>query len=206
MADRIIFSIRFSYFAVRCCGRTFDWRNLTADKKVPPPFIWICYLKRLSVLLFCTKNFMNEKIGKWLDAAGVTAFWACAVHCLALPLFIGVMPLVGMSFLLDEATERIFIIVSILLAALSLLPAYVREHGKIRSIFLAAAGIGLIIMTHFFLEENLAAKIVFLIAGAIFLSAAHLINRRLCRECAVCHPNWSEKRIEKNFSVRICLT
>jgi hypothetical protein len=29
--------------------------------------------------------FMLEKIGKWLDTAGVPAFWACAVHCLALP-------------------------------------------------------------------------------------------------------------------------
>ena len=136
--------------------------------------------------MFEQKNLMNEKIGKWLDAAGVTASWACAVHCLALPLLVGVLPLVGLSFLLDETTERIFILVSILLAALSLLPAYFREHGKIRSVFLAAAGIGLIVLTHFFLEENLAAKIVFLIAGAILLSAAHLINRRLCRECAAC--------------------
>jgi uncharacterized membrane protein len=100
---------------------------------------------------------------------------------------VGVLPLVGLSFLLDETTERIFILISILLAALSLLPAYLREHGKIRSIFLAAAGIGLISLTHFLFEENLTTKIAFLIAGAILLSAAHLINRRLCRECAVCH-------------------
>lgn len=130
---------------------------------------------------------MKEKIGKWLDAAGTAASWACAVHCLALPFLISVLPLVGLSFLLDETTERVFILTSVLLAALSLLPAYFREHGKIRSIFLAAAGIGLIIMNHFYFEDNLTAKIVFLIAGAILISAAHLINRRLCRECAVCH-------------------
>ena len=140
----------------------------------------------VSFTVFEQKNLMNEKIGKWLDAAGVTASWACAAHCLALPLLVGVLPLVGLSFLLDETTERVFIIVSILLAAMSLLPAYFREHGKLRSIFLAAAGIGLIVMTHFFLEESLAAKIVFLIAGAILLSAAHILNRRLCRECAAC--------------------
>lgn len=130
---------------------------------------------------------MNEKIGKCLDAAGVTASWACAVHCLAMPFLIGVLPLVGLSFLLDETTEGIFILISVLLAALSFLPAYFREHGKIRSIFLAVSGVGLIILTHLLFEENLTAKIVFLIAGAVLLSAAHLINRRLCRKCAVCN-------------------
>ncbi len=132
---------------------------------------------------------MRGKIGNLLDKAGITASWLCAVHCLALPFLIGVLPLVGLSFLLDETTERIFILISVLLAALSLLPAYFREHGKIRSIILAASGVGLIVMTHFFLEENLAVKVVFLIAGAILISVAHLVNRRLCRECAVCPTN-----------------
>ena len=129
---------------------------------------------------------MIEKIGKCLDAAGATASWACAVHCLALPLTVSFLPLIGLSFLLDETTERVFIGISIFLAVLSFLPAYFREHGKLRSIFLAAAGIGLIILTHFLFEENLTIKIIFLLSGAILISAAHFINRRLCRACAVC--------------------
>lgn len=129
---------------------------------------------------------MIEKLGKWLDAAGVTASWACAVHCLALPFLIGLLPLVGLSFLLEETTERVFVGISVALAALSLLPAYFREHGKLRSIFLAVAGIGLIALTHFLFEDNLIFKFVFLLAGAGLISAAHVINRRLCRACAVC--------------------
>lgn len=136
-----------------------------------------------------TGNFRNEKIGRLLDKAGVTASWVCAVHCLAPPFLVGVLPFLGLNFLLSEATERVLIGVSILLAALSLLPAYFREHRKLRSIFLAAAGIGLIVLTHFLFEENLPAKIMFLIAGAILISAAHLVNRRLCRACAVCATN-----------------
>lgn len=129
---------------------------------------------------------MIEKIGVLFDKAGVAASWACAVHCLALPLLVGVLPLVGLSFLLEETTERVFIGVSVVIAVCGLLPAYFREHGKLRSIFLAAAGIGLIILTHFMFEENLIAKILFLIGGALLISAAHLLNRRLCRECAFC--------------------
>lgn len=119
---------------------------------------------------------MVEKIGGLLDKAGITASWLCAVHCLALPFLIGVLPFVGLSFLLDETTERIFIGISVVLAAFSLLPAYFREHGKLRSIFLAAAGIGLIVLTHFLFEENLTAKIVFLIAGALLVSATKSAN------------------------------
>ena len=129
---------------------------------------------------------MSEKIGNWLDRAGVIASWACAVHCLALPFLIGVLPLVGLTFLLSETTERVFIGVSVILAAFGLLPAYFREHGRLRAIFLAAAGIGLIVLTHFLFEENFTLKAVFLIAGAILISGAHLLNRRLCRACAVC--------------------
>ena len=132
---------------------------------------------------------MLEKIGVLLDKAGVAASWACAVHCLALPFLVGVLPLVGLSFLLEETTERVFIGISVVIAVFGLLPAYFREHGKLRSIFLAAAGIGLIVLTHFLFEENLTAKILFLIAGAGLISAAHLLNRRLCRECAFCPTN-----------------
>jgi hypothetical protein len=129
---------------------------------------------------------MSEKIGKWLDAAGATASWACAAHCLALPFLIGALPFVGLTFLLSETTERVFIGVSVVLAILSLLPAYFREHRRLQAVFLAAAGIGLIVLTHFLLEENLILKAVFLIVGAILITAAHLLNRRLCRACAVC--------------------
>lgn len=129
---------------------------------------------------------MYEKIGKWLDLVGITASWACTAHCLILPLLIGVLPFIGLSFLVEETTERVFIGISVVLAILSLLPSYFREHKKLQAIFLAIAGIGLITLTHFLFEENLMLKVIFLISGAILVSSAHLLNRRLCRDCRVC--------------------
>lgn len=131
-------------------------------------------------------NFMNEKIGKWLDVFGATASWACAVHCLALPLLITVLPLAGLSFLLSETSEIIFTVFSAAVAVMSFLPAYFNRHRKLRAAFLAVGGIALIVLTHLFFEENLALKIAFLVSGAVLLTAAHFVNRRLCRECAVC--------------------
>lgn len=129
---------------------------------------------------------MNKKIGIWLDNFGSAAAWTCAAHCLAAPFLIAAVPVAGLGFLLDETTESALLGVSVIIAVLSLVPAYFRQHGKLRSILLAAAGIGLIILTHLLFEENFAFELAFLATGASLLTAAHLINRRLCRDCPVC--------------------
>jgi predicted membrane channel-forming protein YqfA (hemolysin III family) len=54
------------------------------------------------------------------------------------------------------------------------------------AVFLAIGGIGLIVLTHLLFEENLTLKFTFLLTGAILISAAHFINRRLCRACTIC--------------------
>lgn len=127
-----------------------------------------------------------ERERGWLDLTGAAVSWACVIHCVALPFFISLLPLIGLSFLLDETVERTIIGVSILIAAASLLPAYFRQHGKIRTIILFAAGIGLIVAAHLAFDDELMMQVPFLLAGAGLITAAHFINRRLCRECAAC--------------------
>lgn len=122
----------------------------------------------------------------WLDLTGTAVSWICLVHCLALPFFVSLLPLIGLSFLLDETVEQAIIGASVLIAAASLLPAYFRQHGKIRTIVLFAAGIGLIIASHLAFEDELTLQIPFLLAGAGLITAAHFINRRLCRACRRC--------------------
>ena len=129
---------------------------------------------------------VNEKVGSWLDSFGALASWACAVHCLVLPVLVGFVPFLGLSYLLSETVERYLVFVSIALAALSFLPAYFRKHKKLHSILLAAMGIFLIVMTHQLFEESLIARATFLILGAVLVSSAHLLNRRMCRNCEVC--------------------
>ncbi len=122
----------------------------------------------------------------WLDLTGTAVSWICAVHCLALPFFISLLPLVGLSFLLDETVERTIIGVSILIAAASLLPAYFRQHRKIRAFVLFLAGIGLIIASHLYFEKKPVLQVPFLLAGAGLITAAHLVNRHLRRTCPRC--------------------
>ncbi len=122
----------------------------------------------------------------WLDVTGTAVSWICMIHCVALPFFISLLPLVGLSFLLDERIEWMIIGVSVLVAALSLLPAYFRRHRKFRTLTLFASGIGLVVISHLAFEENLLLQIPFLLAGAGLITAAHLVNRHLCRTCGSC--------------------
>ncbi len=134
-----------------------------------------------------TLEILNQhSTGNYLDAAGIVASWMCAVHCLVLPLFISILPLVGLSFLLDETTEFAFIFATIVIALLSLLPAYFKQHGKLRSLVLFVNGIFLIVVSHILFEENFTARAILLLSGGLLITIAHITNRRLCRSCIVC--------------------
>ncbi len=128
-------------------------------------------------------------ISAWLDMTGFAASRLCAMHCLALPLALSILPLIGLGVLLSETTEMAFIGISILIAALSLLPAYFREHHRLRAILFFTSGICLLVISRLLFEESLVLKAVFLITGGTLLTTAHFVNRRLCRECEVCQAH-----------------
>ncbi|MBS1793273.1 MAG: MerC domain-containing protein [Acidobacteria bacterium] len=129
---------------------------------------------------------MKERIARRLDALGIAASWTCAAHCLILPFFVAFLPIFGLGFLLDETTEKIFIGISSLLAAASLLPAYFREHRRLQPVLFAFGGIGLIVLTHLMFEERRFLKFSCLLGGAILLSSGHLLNLRFRRRCPHC--------------------
>ena len=51
-----------------------------------------------------------------LDTVGATASLMCAIHCLAMPVLLVVLPTLGLGFLLNESLERGFVIGSVVLA------------------------------------------------------------------------------------------
>jgi len=123
--------------------------------------------------------------GFW-DKTGATVSWVCAVHCLAMPFIISFLPLLGISFLAHEGIEYIIIGFSIVIALVSLLPAYFRQHRKIRTLLLFISGICFFIFADILFEESLTGKITFVLIGASLVTSAHFINRRLCRNCQNC--------------------
>jgi hypothetical protein len=122
----------------------------------------------------------------FLDKTGALASWICAVHCLAAPFAVSFLPFFGLGFLADEKSENLFLALSVLLAAISFLPAFFKLHRNVGVLFLFAVGIALVGAADKIFADVFAGKIVFVAAGAGLMTAAHLFNRRLCRACLKC--------------------
>lgn len=119
-----------------------------------------------------------------LERAGMIASFACAVHCALTPFVIGVVPLLGMRFLVDERTEWILIGISVVIGVSTLLPAYIRRHRRARPLVIFATGLCLILMGHLGLA---AIEIPMAVAGGLLVAASQMLNRRFCRNFTTCH-------------------
>jgi hypothetical protein len=126
--------------------------------------------------------------GNRLDRLGAAASLACAAHCAAVPLLVGLPPLVGQSFLASEHTEWALVALSLGIGSLSLPPSYARKHRRWRPLLLFVFGAGLIIAVWLLAEEGSRLEAPTVVIGALLIACAHLVNRQLCRSCAACHP------------------
>lgn len=130
--------------------------------------------------------FQTFKLKNIWDKTGAVLSWVCAVHCLTLPFLTAVLPVVGLSFLANEFAEYVLIGILVLIALISLIPAYLNEHGKMRTLLLFAAGISFIFFADKLFEENFIGKIIFVFIGAGLITISHIVNRRLCQSCHKC--------------------
>lgn len=122
----------------------------------------------------------------WIDQIGAGLSLACAMHCLATPLLVAVLPLFGLSFVADEITEVVLLIFAATLAVSSLCWGF-RLHKSGRVFLLLGAAAMAIAAGKLFAEDRL--EIILVVAGAVILAAGHVLNRHLCRTCLDCtHP------------------
>jgi hypothetical protein len=146
-----------------------------------------------------TKNiFTKDGIGALLDTTGVVVSWLCVVHCLVLPFTVALLPFAGLGVLLDETAEWGIVAASAVVAGVSLLPAFFRRHRKFRPVVLFASGLGLLLTARIAFEGDLVAQAVFLLTGALLITAAHIINRRLWRDCAMCTAEGNDDRTSRS--------
>ena len=119
----------------------------------------------------------------WLDSLGTTVSIACAVQCTVFPLLVGVLPLLGLGFLLGDGLEKIFIATSIILAVSSFSRGF-RYHRRFHIFLFLVTAAALIVTGRFWVDAHY--EIPFVVSGTLVLAAGHFLNRRLCRLCADC--------------------
>ena len=88
-----------------------------------------------------------------LDLIGAFLSLACAVHCIAIPALVVVLPLLGLSFFLNTMVEKVFVIASISLAAFNLCWGY-RIHKRTRTLLIFSAAAVMVISGTFVLPHQ----------------------------------------------------
>jgi hypothetical protein len=126
---------------------------------------------------------------------GMTLSMACAIHCLAMPVLIPLLPLLAGSFLTGETTESVILTVTLLIAAPTLFRGYLR-HRKFRvpAIFL----LGLLFLAlrpgafhHDHVHEGEVWHFVLAALAGLSLAIGHWLNLRLCKSCPSCKDGQS---------------
>ena len=126
------------------------------------------------------RRYFNQELA---DTTGACLSVACAIHCLAMPLLVAVLPLIGLGFLANESAELVLITGAIGLAIGSLAWG-VRHHRSWRALLILIVALVFIVTARTAVEGTF--EVVFYSIGAILLASAHLVNRHLCKTCPAC--------------------
>lgn len=114
-----------------------------------------------------------------LDKLGIWVSSLCALHCLALPVVVPLLPLIGSTFFAQLWFERTILSISLVIGTVALLSGALKYHGRFYPIALLATG-GLIYWFKDIFGEN--GEPFTIAVGAMLIVAGHWINMRLCRQ------------------------
>ena len=118
--------------------------------------------------------------GGLLDRFGAFLGFACAIHCIAVPLFLGVLPALGLGFLADHEFDLTIVAIASVCALFAARSGW-RAHGDRRIVAGFFGAILLLVMGHALGEESLAGRIPSVLGG-LTLAVTHLINLRASRK------------------------
>ncbi len=126
--------------------------------------------------------------GPAMDRIAVAASAICAIHCLALPLLLGVFPALGASFFGQEQFHWLLLWLVIPLSLVSLTLGCRRHKNPAVALF-GLAGLGLLTLTatigHDVLGET--GERIVTVTGALAIAVAHTRNFILCRRADCAH-------------------
>jgi predicted membrane channel-forming protein YqfA (hemolysin III family) len=120
------------------------------------------------------------RIQPFLDLIGAGSALLCAVHCAATGLFVAVLPIVGVSALLNERTELMVLSAAVTLGVVSLGLGW-RVHRQSRALLYLALGTFVLFAVRSLFEEGSVAEFATVLLGASLLVTAHGQNHRLSR-------------------------
>ena len=130
----------------------------------------------------------SNAITDWL---GILASVACAIHCAAMPFVIAFLPMLGLSFLADEAFHKVMVGVCSIIALAAFVPGW-RLHRRWLPVSTAVAGLSVIGFAAFALEDSCECCTLEtnsqLVSTQAQLSAGSMCTDENCEHCAKSQP------------------
>jgi len=130
-----------------------------------------------------------HKTSKW-DFWGIVISGLCVVHCLAIPILIFFLPVLGLKIFPQEDLTHVTLLAFILgVAGVSFVSGF-RVHGKWQPVIWLVTGLVFIFFATFFVHRTLGHtwEPVIAIVGSLCLIRAHYLNHK-CKKCEVAHTH-----------------
>lgn len=123
--------------------------------------------------------------GSKLDKAGAVLSSACAIHCIAMPLVLTSLPLIGLGFLADHAFESWVLLTMVIIASLAAWKGHAK-HGKWRVTATFMFAIFVMVVAHFTHDHEHADDhffgAVMMPLGGILTAIGHIWNAHHIKE------------------------
>jgi hypothetical protein len=122
---------------------------------------------------------MTDHRNHWhsrLDALGAIASFACALHCLAIPVAMAAMPLAGFDLLHDHGFDQAFVLSAIVFGLLVIGSNCAPRAARAVAVMFGV-GTLLLLLGAFVLHDGWV-HVLALGLGGFLMGSAHLVNRR----------------------------
>ena len=128
----------------------------------------------------------SQFVQKTADITGAILSQLCLVHCVLLPIILGLLPSVSSEFLHGEIFHGLVLVLTTPLAVFALLRGY-RKHGSTRPAVFGAAGLTLL-WAVFCVEGSINHDLVasFNVMGGLLLAYTHWQNWTLTKLVCDC--------------------
>ncbi|HBY86158.1 MAG TPA: MerC domain-containing protein [Colwellia sp.] len=124
------------------------------------------------------------KIENVTDKMAITLSIACAIHCLALPLLLLLLPSFMVLQLNNEAFHTWMVIIVIPTSVYALFMGC-KQHKRYRLLFIGFLGLILLVLAVWVGNEYWEKT--FTLVGSAVIAGGHYWNYRLCQQHTLCH-------------------
>ena len=128
-----------------------------------------------------------DNIQTYTDKIAISLSLLCALHCLALPIAIVILPSIAALPLADEAFH-VWMVIAVIPISIYALTIGCKKHQRYRVVFLGVIGLFFLAFAAFLSEAYLNElwEKIFTVIGATIIALGHYWNYQLCQKQNEC--------------------